>query len=114
MLTTRLILEWSSKGGADADYIAAEMPADEVLLFDTKLFRGWRVSYRKEQPEQHTTSKFEPRLTRKKNNFECVANQIPEGIRHRPWEEQANKQQLSKDRRNKKSRAADLWQKLPE
>jgi hypothetical protein len=94
------------KGGADADDIAAEMPADEVLLFDTKLFRGWRVSYRKEQPEQHTTSRFEPILTRN--------NQIPEGIRHRPWEEQANKQQLSKDRRNKKSRAADLWQKLPE
>ena len=52
------------KGAGVADDIAAEEPADEVLLFDTKLFRGWCVSYRKEQPEQRTTSKFEPRLTK--------------------------------------------------
>ncbi len=71
----------------ELDYYAPVIPpVDGELTFETRERNGWRLSYRKVEPEKSKFEKYERRLFKKAQAYECVRDQLAdggEGSRHK-------------------------------
>ena len=69
--------------GADVEAMA-EAAEDELLLRDTKDFRGWRQSYAKLETMPEKSNRFHKYLQRLLNNLDGSLRRLAEGKRHAP------------------------------
>ena len=71
--------------GRDGDEDGVEVVAVEAGAVEhgTKVWEGWRLSYRREMPELFQPGKFVARLRAKRRGFGAVADQLPEGVGHK-------------------------------
>ena len=77
----------------------------EAVLFDTEVYKGWKISYRKEQVEQCLPEKIRPKVVRKYAQMKEVLETKEERARLKGFEYIAAKAMATRNKKNEKERA---------